>query len=185
MPVLICLLRGVNVGGHHKIKMDDLRTLCTSLKLRDSQTYVQSGNVVFRTRETDLPRLARRLEDAIERTCGFRPDVVLRTCSDLRDVIARNPFAERSGIEPNKLLVNFLAADPGEDARAKVRAIQTNPEELHIEGREIYIYYPHGMGRSKLTMAVLDRALKISGTGRNWNTVTRLLEMAERLLALE
>ncbi len=181
MPVLICLLRGVNVGGHHKIKMEDLRALCASLKLRDAQTCVQSGNVVFRTRETDLPRLARRLEDAIERTCGFRPDVIMRTCAELRDVIARNPFAGRGGIESNRLLVTFLAADPGDDARARVRAIQTNPEELHIDGRELYIYYPDGMGRSKLTAAVLDRALKTSGTGRNWNTVTKLLEMAEAL----
>lgn len=161
--------------------MEDLRTLCASLKLQDAQTYVQSGNVVFRTRETDLPRLAKRLEDAVERTFGFRSDVILRTGAELKDVIARNPFAGREGIEPNKLLVTFLAADPGDEARAKVRAIRTSSEELWIDGRELYIYYPDGMGRSRLTLTVIDRALKTSGTGRNWNSVTKLLELAEKL----
>ncbi len=161
--------------------MEDLRTLCASLKLQNAQTYVQSGNVVFRTRETDLPLLARRLEDAIERTFGFRSDVILRTGAELKDVIARNPFAGRNGIEPNKLLVTFLAGDPGDEARAKVRAIRTNAEELWIDGRELYIYYPDGMGRSRLTLTVIDRALKTSGTGRNWNSVTKLLELAEKL----
>ena len=101
--------------------------------------------------------------------------------SELKDVIARNPFAGREGIEPNKLLVTFLAADPGDEARAKVRAIRTNAEELWADGRELYIYYPDGMGRSRLTLTVIDRALKTSGTGRNWNSVTRLLELAEKL----
>jgi uncharacterized protein (DUF1697 family) len=181
MAVIICLLRGVNVGGHNKIRMEDLRDLCASCKLQDAWTYVQSGNVVFRSRETDLPRLARRLEDATERGVGFRPDVVLRTADEMRNAIARNPFAGRIGIEPNKLHVVFLPTDPGDEARARVRAIKTNPEEVHIDGRELYIYYPDGAGRSKLNNAVIERALKIPATARNWNTVTRLLEMAENL----
>src|ERR1039458_3254224 len=96
MPVVISMLRGVNVGGHNKIKMDALRELCASLKLRDPQTYVQSGNVVFRSDDRDLVPLGRRIEQAIERKFGFRPAVILRTAAELRDVIARNPFASRS-----------------------------------------------------------------------------------------
>jgi len=98
MPVIICMLRGVNVGGHNMIKMDALKALCVSLKLKDPQTYVQSGNVVFGSGEEDLPKLARRLQDAIEKAHGFRPGVVLRTAGELREVVARNPFAKRSGI---------------------------------------------------------------------------------------
>src|SRR5271169_5370505 len=94
MIVVISMLRGVNVGGHNKIKMDALRTLYESLGLRDPQTFIQSGNVIFRTEEHDLVRLARRIEDAIERRFGFRPNVIVRTASELRDVIARNPFAK-------------------------------------------------------------------------------------------
>jgi uncharacterized protein (DUF1697 family) len=180
MPIVISMLRGVNVGGHNCIKMDALRTLYESLGLQHPQTYVQSGNVVFRTKERDLARLARKIEDAIERAFGFRPSVILRTSSDLREVIAKNPFAKRPGIEPAKLLVSFLAADPGEELPDKIRQIKADPEELKIEGRELYIYFPNGMGRSKLP-PLLERATKQSATGRNWNTVTKLLKMAEEM----
>lgn len=183
MAVIISMLRGVNVGGHKKVKMDALCTLCGSLGLRDAQTYVQSGNVIFRTEGRDLARLRKRIEDGIEKTFGFHSDVILRTPADLRDVVAGNPFASRSGIEPKKLTVTFLASDPGQEAREKLLAIKAEPEELRIEGRELYIYYPNGMARPKLQWPIIEKALKTSGTARNWNTVTKLLEMAERLEA--
>src|SRR5271166_158926 len=111
MTVVISMLRGVNVGGHNKIKMDALRDLYKSLGLRDAQTYVQSGNVAFKTDAEGLASLAKRIEDAIERKFGFRPGVTLRTAADLRDVIARNPFAKRRDVDPGKLIVTFLAAE--------------------------------------------------------------------------
>ena len=185
MTVVISMLRGVNVGGHNKIKMDALRALYTSLKLRDAQTYVQSGNVIFRTDERDIARLTKRIEDGIERKFGFRPDVILRTAAEMRDVVARNPFAKRRGIEPGKLLVTFLASDPPAEVREKVRQIKCDPEELRIEGRELYIYFPNGMGRSKLSTAKLEKTMSTPGTGRNWNSVTKMLEMAEKLEASE
>ena len=179
------MLRGVNVGGHNKIKMEALRALYESLKLRDAQTYVQSGNVIFRTDERDIARLTKRIEDGIERKFGFRPDVILRTAAEMRDVVARNPFAKRRGIEPGKLLVTFLASDPPAEVREKVRQIKCDPEELRIEGRELYIYFPNGMGRSKLSTAKLEKTMSTPGTGRNWNSVTKMLEMAEKLEASE
>ncbi len=185
MTVIISMLRGVNVGGHNKIKMDALRALYESLKLRDAQTYVQSGNAIFRTDERDIPRLTKRIEDGIDRKFGFRPDVILRTAAEMREVIARNPFEKRRGIEPSKLLVLFLASDPGAEAREKVLQIKCDPEELRIEGRELYIYFPNGVGRSKLSTAKLEKTLKTPGTGRNWNSVTKMLEMAEKLEASE
>ena len=181
MAVVISLLRGVNVGGHHKIKMDALRILYESLGLRDAQTYVQSGNVIFKTRERDLIRLGRRIEDGIERTFGFRPHVIVRTPSDLRNVIARNPFAQRRGIEPNRLLVTFLAGVPSPEARDKALNLKTDPEELRLDGREFYMYFPSGMARPKLTWVTVEKVLQTPWTGRNWNTVTKLLEIAERL----
>ncbi len=181
MTVIISMLRGVNVGGHNKIKMEALRALYESLKLRDSQTYVQSGNVIFRSDERDIARLTKRIEEGIERKFGFRPDVILRTAAEMRDVVERNPFAKRRGIEPGKLLVSFLGSDPGEEAREKVRQMKCDPEEMRIEGREIYIYFPNGMGRSKLPWAGLGKMLKTPATGRNWNSVTKMMEMAEKL----
>jgi uncharacterized protein (DUF1697 family) len=185
MTVVISMLRGVNVGGHNKIKMEALRALYESLRLRDAQTYVQSGNVIFRTDERDVSRLAKRIEDGIERKFGFRPNVILRTAAEMKEVIARNPFAKRRGIEPSKLLVTFLASDPGVEAREKILQIKCDPEELRIEGREVYIYFPNGIGRSKLSWAALEKTLKTPGTGRNWNSVTKILEMAEKLDASE
>lgn len=181
MAVIVSMLRGVNLGPHNRMKMEALRALYESLKLRDVQTYVQSGNVVFRTEEKDLVRLGKRIENGIEGKFGFRPDVILRTSSELRGVIARNPFAKRRGIEPSKLLVTFLASEPSAEAREKALAIKIDPEELHIDRRELYMYFPNGMARPKVSWITIVGKLNTTGTGRNWNSVTKLLEMAEKL----
>src|SRR5271165_6426739 len=146
MTVVVALLRGVNVGGHNKIGMEALREICVSLKLRNPQTYIQSGNVVFGTTDRDLVRLARRIEDAIEKRFDFRPHVILRTSLEMREVIARNPFAARSGLDPAKLVVSFLADVPDPAVRDKLLTIRVGPEELRIAGRELYIHFPDGMG---------------------------------------
>src|SRR5580700_3765476 len=184
MPVVISMLRGVNLAAHNRIKMEALRELYESLGLLDVQTYVQSGNVVFRTRERSADLLGKRIEDAIEKAFGFRAGVVLRNASEMRAAIAKNPFASRQGIDPSKLLVTFLAGEPGAEARDKALAIETAPEELRIDGREVYIYFPNGMARPKMSWPRIEKALKTSGTGRNWTTVNKLLEMAEALEAL-
>lgn len=181
MPVIVSMLRGVNLAKHNRMKMDVLRAVYESLKLRDAQTFVQSGNVIFRTNERDLAALAKWIQRAIERKFGFQPDVILRTASELRQVIAKNPFAKRRGIEPSKLLVTFLASDPGEEARAELRKIKTEPEELRIEGRELYIYFPNGMARPKLPWSKIERILKTSGTGRNWNSLSKIAAIAEKM----
>jgi len=181
MNVVIAMLRGVNVGPHNRITMQDLRALCGTLKLRDAQTYVQSGNVIFRTDERDCTKLAKRLEDAIEKKCGFRCDVICRTTAEMKKVVAKNPFAKRRDIHPGKLLVTFLSDDPGQGARATIRALKIEPEELWIEGRECFVYFPNGMGRSKFSWPKIGKMLNVSGTGRNWNSVTKMLELAEKM----
>jgi uncharacterized protein (DUF1697 family) len=183
MAVIISLLRGINVGGNHMIKMEALRTLYGSLGLRNPQTYVQSGNVIFKTHKRDLIALRKDIENAIERSFGFRPDVVLRTLSELKEAMAGNPFAARNGIEPSRLLVTFLTGELGKEARNRLSQIQTDPEEMHLGRQEVYIYYPNGMARPKLSWAAVERSLKISGTARNWNSVRKLVEIAERLEA--
>src|ERR1041385_7787172 len=149
MPVVICLLRGINVGGHGKIKMDVLRKLCESAGAENPQTYIQSGNVVFNSKERNLKKLARKIEDAIEGKAGFRPAVILRTDSELADVLAKNPFAKRRDIHPGKLLITFLAEEPSASALKELEKIETDPEEMKVNSREVYIYFPDGMGRSK------------------------------------
>jgi uncharacterized protein (DUF1697 family) len=182
MKVAISMLRGINVGGHNIIKMEALRAMHESLGLRGVQTYVQSGNVVFRTSAQDLGQLAGRIENQIEQTAGFRPSVIIRSATEFRALIGKNPFAARPGIEPGKLLIIFLAARPTPEAAEKMQGIRADPEELRIIGREVFAYLPNGIGRAKLP-PLIERTLKTAGTGRNWNTVTKLLEMAEKLEA--
>jgi uncharacterized protein (DUF1697 family) len=132
MAVVIAMLRGVNVGGYQKIQMEALRTLCGSLGLRDAQTYIQSGNVVFREDSEEPVTLARRLEDGIEHSFGFRPGVMVRTPSELRNVIAKNPFADRPEIDPSRLLVSFMASAPAQPVTKSLRchAIPKNCESM-------------------------------------------------------
>jgi uncharacterized protein (DUF1697 family) len=181
MTAIISMLRGVNVGGHNKIKMEALRALYESLKLQSPQTYVQSGNVVFLSSEKNLAALSRRIQDAIEAKFGFRPDVVLRTSAEVKQILAKNPLAKRRDIDPAKLLVAFLAAEPAKAARGNLLKLDTHGEELHFHGNELYIYFRNGVGQTKLSWTALEKALDTSYTGRNWNTVTKLLEMAESL----
>jgi uncharacterized protein (DUF1697 family) len=179
MPVLISLLRGVNVGGKHMVPMAALRESYAALGMTGIATFLQSGNVVFRAPRVLAPK---RFEDAIEERFGFRVPVILRTAAEMRDVVARNPFPNDT--DPAKLLVVFLAADPGEEGRRRaVEVAVPVPEDLRVSGRELFIHFVNGLARPKLSTAALDRALGAPGTGRNWNTVRKLAEMATALEA--
>jgi len=180
MAAIIGMLRGVNVGPHNRISMEALRALCGSLDLEGAETYVQSGNVVFRSKERNLNALTKRFEDAFEKKFGFPALLVLRTVAEMRTVIANNPFATRKEIEPGKFHVLFLTEEISPEARKQLEATKVGPEEIKTHGRELYIYYQAGAGQSKLP-AVMDRILKKTGTARNWNSVTNLLEMADKL----
>lgn len=181
MAVYVALLRGVNVVGSSIIKMETLRELCCGLKFKDVQTYVQSGNVIFRARETSEKVLAKKISGAIEKQFGFRPEVMLRTPDELRAVVAANPFAARTDINPSSLLVSFLLDQPSPETKKRLEAIEPlSREEFHLIGRELFIYFPEGIGRSK-TRGAFDRVLKNTATGRNWNSVRKVLEMAESL----
>jgi uncharacterized protein (DUF1697 family) len=157
MPVLISMLRGVNLGSHNRIKMDALRGLYESLHLEEPRTYEQSGNVIFRTQfrtqEKNLAQLAKKIQSAIEKAFACRPEVILRTVDELRNAVGNSPFAKRSSLEPSKILITFLAEVPGSEAQDKLTALKNHPEELHLRGRELYIYFPDGVGKSKLPWA--------------------------------
>jgi len=181
MAVLISMLRGVNLGAHNRIPMDALRSVYESLKLEEPRTYVQSGNIIFRTKEKDLAKLALKIQDAIQKKFKCRPDVLLRTTDDLKKAVSATPFAGRSGLEPGKILVTFLAAPPSAEAEANLAKFKDYPEELHLKGRELYIYFPNGAGRSKLPWSSVEKLLGVTGTARNWNSVRKMLEMAEEM----
>ncbi len=175
------MLRGVNVGPHNRIKMEELRAMYKSLKLEDARTYVQSGNVVFRTKEKNSPQLAKKIQNAIQKKFGCCPEIILRTSDEIRKAIKANPFPEQTQTEPGKVLVTFLAADPPPEAAANLEKFQDLPEELCLKGRELFIYFPNGAGRSKLPCSTVDKLLKVTGTARNWNSVQALLKIAEEM----
>jgi uncharacterized protein (DUF1697 family) len=183
MPVVIALLRAVNVGSRNRIRMETLRRLCESLGCEHVQTHIQSGNILLRVADRQVAKIAGRIEDAIEAEAGFRPVVVTRSVAELRDAIDRNPFASRKGLDPRKLLVVFLAAEPAPESRHKLLAMNTEPEEVHLGKREMYMYFPNGMGRPKTSPAAIEKACSVPGTGRNWKVVNDLLALAEKLEA--
>lgn len=183
MPILISMLRGVNLGPHHRIKMDDLRALYESLELNDARTYVQSGNVIFRTREKNTQKLAKKVQEAIGKKFGFRPEVIVRTIEELRCSLDANPFRGRREIEASKLLITFLAAEPAKAAQTTLRNLKIQREELHLIERELYIYFPDGIGKSKVPWSSVEKLLGVTGTARNLNSVVKMLEIAEQLEA--
>lgn len=183
MPVLISMLRGINLGPHNRIKMDALRELYQSLNLEDPRTYLQSGNVIFRTRQKNTRKIAAAIQEAIEKTFHFRPAVILRTTEELRKAIAAAPFEARRNLDPRRILVTFLIDDPPKGTAAGLAALKSHPEEIHLNNRELYIYFPNGIGRSKLPWSQLDKILGGTGTGRNWNSVLAMLQIAEEMEA--
>jgi uncharacterized protein (DUF1697 family) len=179
VTVYISLLRGINVGGNKRIRMDALRAIYESVGLAEPKTLLQSGNVVFKSDETDRAALTKRIEAGIEQGAGFHSDIILRTLDEWRGVIARNPFPDERGLDGSRVLVTFMARTPDAKVVELVRQANPGPEEVFVSGDEIYVYFPDGMGKSKLAAAMVEKNLKATGSGRNWNTVLSLLTLAE------
>lgn len=156
----IALIRGINVGGHKKLSMADLKAACESLGYTGVRTLLNSGNVIF---------TAARKPDAadLENAIGIDVRVILRTPAELQQAIEKNPLQG----EPNRLMLMFLE-------RAPAKKLEwAGPEQTHLHGRHLYLYYPAGQATTKLTNALIERQLGVAGTTRNWNTVTKLLAL--------
>ena len=178
MTTHLALLRGINVGGHKLVAMADLRDLLIHLGFEDVRSVLQSGNLVFRSATRSAARLERLLETEAEKRLALHTDFFVRTAAEWQDIIARNPFPKEAARDPGHLLVVFLKDAPGaKNAKALVAAI-TGPEIVRVDGRQAYIYYPDGVGRSRLTNALIEAKLGTRATGRNWNTVVRLGALA-------
>ena len=172
----VALLRGINLGGRNRLSMPELRTLFEGLGAEDVATYVQSGNVIFKSADVTA-QLIEAIEKRIRHDLGLSVSVLLRTQPQLAKVLADNPFA-KDGKEPAKLHVTFLAKRPD---RARVRELdpeRAEPDKFHFVGQEVYLHCPNGYGRSKLTNAYFEKELGVAATTRNWKTVTKLAELA-------
>lgn len=178
----VALLRGINVGGHRKIPMAELRTLLSGLGFRDVRTYIQSGNVVLTPprggKNATEARIATLVSEAIAGHFGFDVPVMVRTAEAWRTVVARNPFVP-AGADPKTLDVGFLSRAPDDHAAANIDRDRSPPDEFRIIGTEIYLRYPNGRAKTKLLHSWFERQLGVACTVRNWRTTNRLLAMLE------
>jgi uncharacterized protein (DUF1697 family) len=172
----VALLRGINVGGRASIKMDTLRDVFAQLGHRDVQTYVQSGNVMFTSLLTEPSQIGEEAQQRIALDLGVNVTVIIRTAAELEAILRNNPYIARKA-DPAKLHVTFLAEQPEMNRSKSLNSDFGRPDELSIDGREVYLHCPNGYGTTKLNNTYLERRLAVPATTRNWKTVTKLREL--------
>lgn len=181
----VCLLRGINVGGKGKIAMLELRKLCEELGWRNVSTYIQSGNIVFSSTQADADEVRSLLEPRLLQNWQIKTTAILRTAEQWKQVIEENPMAQHARAAPSKMLVSFLSGSVSpmqmDSFQQDLQALAPGAEELALRGTALYIYFPMGMGTSKLNITKVEKLLGCTSTARNWNTVLKLNEMLSSL----
>jgi uncharacterized protein (DUF1697 family) len=172
----LALLRGINLGPKNKIPMPDLAEVFTKAGCKEVRTYIQSGNVIFEATPKVSARLPQVIAKEIQRRFGYMVPVMLRTTRDMRDLVHENPFFKEGAAE-DILHVMFLADPPKPDGVKSLDPDRSPPNRFTVRGKEIYLLFPAGFARSKLTSSYFDSKLGTIGTVRSWRTVTKLLEL--------
>jgi uncharacterized protein (DUF1697 family) len=175
--MFIALLRGINVSGHNKIPMSELRSLCAELGWEDVQSYIQSGNLVFQSQSTPT-KLETELEQAIERRFGLSIQIIVRAAAVWPDYVRDNPYLDASESEPNAVMLVLSKLAPKEDAVEKLQERAVTKERIVQIGDALWLHYAAGVAKSKLSPALLARFVGSPVTMRNWRTVLKLHEMA-------
>ncbi len=182
MSKFVALLRGINVGGHKKVPMADLKGVAAKCGFTGVQHYIQSGNLVFDSEGT-ANAVSSKLERACERAFGFPVDVMVLTEEAFRAEVAACPFADgdspKGALDPKFLQLAFLKGTPDTAHIDALFGTYEGPEMVAVKGRTIHIYFSEGSGRSKLTPLLTDKKLGVPATARNWNTVQKLLSMLD------
>lgn len=176
MARYVALLRGINVGGRTKVAMADLRDLLTGLGHTDVRTHLQSGNAVFTSTATRPSTVESAIERRIKKALGLTLDVMVRSRDELAGVIERNTLPTTNG---SRLVVTFLSGPPDRGRLAELDPAEFAPEQFQIGEREIYLWCPNGIHDSPVVKALSEKRVGQVGTARNWNTVTRLLTLAD------
>ena len=178
MTTYIGLVRAINLAGRNVVAMSDLRELMAALGMEDARTLLQSGNVVFRSSVSPADEIERQLEDGAANRLGVKLVFFVRSAAEWARVIAANPFRDEAKTDPARLVGVVLKQAPAGAAVAALQKAIKGREVVRAKGREAFISYPDGQGRSKLTMALIERHLGTAGTARNWNTVLKLGALA-------
>ena len=176
MPTYIALLRGINLGPRNKIAMGDLRELLRSLGHEHVQTLILSGNAIFTSRRRSAPALEGEIEAAIRERFGLGIRVLIRTADELAEVVAANPFAP--ALDGGGLFALFLERDPDPERVAAIDPVAVEPDVFRLGDRVVYVSLPGGFQGSKAFGLLTDKRLGVATTNRNWNTVTKLIELA-------
>ena len=179
MVTYISMLRGINVSGQKIIKMTELKALFESAGFKEVTTYIQSGNVIFKSKESDPSAVSATIVKAIDKKFGYQVVVVIREPKEMAAVIKKNPFVGKRGVDEERLYVAFLEAKP---APALVKALEPltakSKDEYEVIGKEIYMHFPGGMGKTLFSNNFFEKKLKVAATTRNWNTVKTLYSMS-------
>jgi uncharacterized protein (DUF1697 family) len=178
LVTVIAMLRGINVGGHKRVKMDALASLIKELGFNNVRTYLQSGNVVFDYSGEETLNLSEMIESAINRQYGFDAAVITRSTDELKNIVKNNPFMRERETDVSKLHITFLSDVPTESGLTKMKAVQGGPDRFFVTNREIYLFCPLGYGRTRFSNNYFETALGVTATTRNWETVNRLLGIA-------
>lgn len=174
------MLRGINMTGHNSIKMARLADMFRQLGYGDAETYIQSGNIVFTCHDGVIDDVSSGIRKAILSEFNLNIAVITRTLGEMKKIIPVNPFLGEPNFDPSKMAVLFLELKPLEEQILKVADIDYPPDKFQINGSEIYIYCPNGFGKTKLYTNFFEAKMKVTGTARNWRTVNKLIEMAEK-----
>jgi uncharacterized protein (DUF1697 family) len=182
MAIYISMLRGINVGGHKIIKMEQLRKSFEALGFDQVQTYIQSGNVVFKTGKLSTLKLSKQIKERILSNFGFSVSVISRSSDEMARTIELNPFLKERDIDHGKLHVMFLSEAPAPATLKKLAELTTAPDQCRSSDREIYFYLPNGVSQSVLMKSPVDRILSVVTTTRNWRTVNTIHQMCQDCL---
>jgi uncharacterized protein (DUF1697 family) len=172
----VAFLRGINVGGRNKIKMEALRRICAALGFENVKTYINSGNVIFETKKADDVKVAAKIESAIEKEFALKIKVIVRTISEIKEIIADNPFDGQFENEKD-LHVFFLDENLPEEKRELLLSNNNKNETYAVRNREIFCHLRVGVSDSLMGKDYIGKKLKVSATARNWRTVNKILEL--------
>jgi uncharacterized protein (DUF1697 family) len=183
--IWVSLIRGINVGGNRKIAMERLRAVHLAAGVKEPRTLLQSGNVVFVAGKERRDALETKIAKALNDEMGVAVEVLVRSAEEIATVLAANPLKAEAKADPSHLLVMFLKDRLDKARAAKATTLATGPELVRPGKEELYLYYPSpaGIGKSKLTGGVVEKALGTVGTARNWTTLTKISALAEALEA--
>ncbi len=178
MNSYVSMLRGINVGGKRRVKMDDLKEFYASMGCLNVQTYVQSGNVIFQHRDSNGSKLASKIEQSLNEHFGLDIAVLIRTKEELKKLLEKNPFADK---DESKLHVTFLSSKPQKIPTDQIERYVAAGEAYSISDEEVYLFCPNGYGRTKLSNNFFEKTLNVSATTRNWRSVNTLYSMSSSL----